>query len=355
MAVTRPAPESLEWLGRPEHDLRGGLGRDEGWFRKSTSCEYSWDTAKSTTRHVAWKSPDDAAAWPIASNQGPYKNAQEDPAAAPQSAAPGSSGSTPWAIHQSNFSKFFPTAPKDIKASVANMIYGVHHIGITVSDMETSTKFYTEVLPGTLIVQGKGFKGDGIHNILLGHEEAEGKVVPDLRNGRQLLDVAFIQFQNVIIELLRYYNADDNTTFPQMHDNTAPSYVNNMHISFYLADEVDPDMFSLWIEQESHARGMHKVQCNRTVRLSAPESGVNEHSFKVLGTPDQVGAFNGWTIIYMKGPDGEQLEFNHVTKNAKEAFAHGAAMHKEKLERTPLSLGASHPFHEMARKYGHVI
>jgi hypothetical protein len=34
----------------------------------------------------------------------------------------------------------------------------------------------------------------------------------------------------------------------------------------------------------------------------------------------EFGDFHGWSLFYCKGPNGEQLEFNQVTRRARECF-----------------------------------
>ena len=93
---------------------------------------------------------------------------------------------------------------------------GVQHFGLTVQNMDRAYAFYTEVLGGTEIMRDGDFQGEVIHNTLLTGEEIDARErnvnprargVPDLRGGAQRLDVRFIQFDNVVIELLQYRDA----------------------------------------------------------------------------------------------------------------------------------------------------
>ena len=92
-------------------------------------------------------------------------------------------------------------------------LQGVQHFGLTVQNMDRAFAFYTEVLGGTEIMRDGDFQGERIHNTLLTDQEIEARVrrvnprtmgIPDLRGGAQRLDVRFIQFDNVVIELLQY-------------------------------------------------------------------------------------------------------------------------------------------------------
>ncbi len=42
---------------------------------------------------------------------------------------------------------------------------------------------------------------------------------------------------------------------------------------------------------------------------------AKDNSYAVVG-----GDFDGWSLAYCKGPDGEQLEFNQVVRAAKADF-----------------------------------
>src|SRR5688572_20247370 len=95
-------------------------------------------------------------------------------------------------------------------------LQGVQHFGLTVQNMDRAFAFYTEVLGGTEVMRDGDFQGERIHNTLLTDQEIEAKArnvnprtigVPDLRGGTQRLDVRFVQFDNVVIELLQYRDA----------------------------------------------------------------------------------------------------------------------------------------------------
>jgi hypothetical protein len=101
-------------------------------------------------------------------------------------------------------------------APLGRRLQGVQHFGVTVQNMDRAFEFYTDVLGGNEVMRDGDFHGDPIHNTILTHEEIiahERKVdprtvgVPDLRGGSQRLDVRFVQFDNVVIELLQYRDA----------------------------------------------------------------------------------------------------------------------------------------------------
>src|SRR5215472_18088742 len=92
-------------------------------------------------------------------------------------------------------------------------IRGFQHFGMTLQSMDRAFEFYTEILGGTEIMRDGDFHGEKIHNTLMLNDEIEAfeqKInpvtigVPDLRGGQQRLDVRFIQFDNMVLELLHY-------------------------------------------------------------------------------------------------------------------------------------------------------
>lgn len=213
-------------------------------------------------------------------------------------------------------------------SNLAKQIRGVHHVGITVENMAKSIEFYTEVLGGKLIAEVTDIAGDGMQNTLLQKEEIDAESthdpVPDLRTGKDKLDIFLIQFDNLIIELLQYRDAADqpksSQAFPAKHKKNGPAYVNSMHISFLLNEDVDVNAFVTHLEEECQKRGMSQVRCNRIIQVHSEKerqtTDPQYNSFKITGQ------FEGWTMFYCKGPDGEQLEFNQLIGKSKQFFEH---------------------------------
>jgi catechol 2,3-dioxygenase-like lactoylglutathione lyase family enzyme len=218
------------------------------------------------------------------------------------------------------------------KGSLGARLRGVQHFGVTVHNMERAFAFYTEVLGGTEIMRDGDFYGDRIQNTLLLKEEIEAREralnprtigVPDLRSGAQRLDVRFIQFENVVIELLQYRDREQpqgsGASFAPPRDETSPAFPRSMHVCFYIRDDVDFNQFVRDLEAEAARRGMTNVKANRIVsaasnrdRLQSPlESNTN---------PITEGPSDGWTLMYCKGSEGEQLEFVQVRGRAKQLF-----------------------------------
>ena len=217
-------------------------------------------------------------------------------------------------------------------APLGARLRGVQHFGVTVQDMERAFAFYTEVLGGTEVMRDGDFKGERIHNTLLTDQEIEARErqlnpralgVPDLRGGAQRLDVRFIQFDNVVIELLKYRDADQpaggTASFAEPLAHMSPAFPRMMHVCFHIRDDVDFNKFIADLEAESARRGMTQVRANRVInvtsereRLAAPidanSNGITE------------GKSNGWRLIYCKGPEGEQLEFVQALGPVKQVF-----------------------------------
>ncbi|MBX3358891.1 MAG: VOC family protein [Phycisphaeraceae bacterium] len=216
--------------------------------------------------------------------------------------------------------------------SLVARLRGVQHVGLTVQNMDRAFEFYTEVLGGTEIMRDGDFQGERIHNTLLTDQEIEARVrkinprtmgIPDLKNGLQRLDVRFIQFDNVVLELLQYRDAGQPSgtgdSFAAPLDLMSPAFPRMMHICFHIRDDADFNTFIADLEAEASRRGMSQVKANRVVtvtteeaRLAAPleanSNGVTE------------GRSNGWRLIYCKGPEGEQLEFVQALPPVKRVF-----------------------------------
>lgn len=221
--------------------------------------------------------------------------------------------------------------PRD-KGPLGARLQGVQHFGVTVQNMDRAFAFYTEVLGGTEIMRDGDFHGEAIHNTLLTDQEivaAERQInpatigVPDLAGGAQRLDVRFVQFDNVVIELLQYRDAGQpqgrGQSFAEPRDHMSPAFPRSMHICFHIRDDVDFDKFIADLEAESARRGMAQVKANRVItvrsekaRLAAPMS-ANTNKIRE-------GNSSGWSLIYCKGPEGEQLEFVQALGPVKKTF-----------------------------------
>jgi catechol 2,3-dioxygenase-like lactoylglutathione lyase family enzyme len=198
--------------------------------------------------------------------------------------------------------------------------------------MDRAFEFYTEVLGGVEIMRDGDFHGEEIHNTLLLHEEIVAReagvnpqtlAVPNLRHGAQRLDVRFVQFDNLVIELLQYRDQDQpagrGKSFAAPHEETSPAYPASTHICFYVKDDTNFDQFIRDLEGEASKRGMTNVKANRT---SPAKSDAERKSAPLSANTNKVkeGPSNGWSLIYCKGPEGEQLEFVQVLGPVKQTF-----------------------------------
>lgn len=209
---------------------------------------------------------------------------------------------------------------------------GVQHFGVTVQNMDRAFAFYTEVLGGTEIMRDGDFQGERIHNTLLTDQEIEAHVrqvnprtmgIPDLKNGAQRLDVRFIQFDNVVIELLQYRDATQPAgsggSFAEPLDHMSPAFPRMMHICFHIRDDVDFNKFIADLEAEAAKRGMTHVKANRVITVASEQerraAPIDSNSNGITE-----GRSNGWRLIYCKGPEGEQLEFVQALSPVKRIF-----------------------------------
>ena len=211
-------------------------------------------------------------------------------------------------------------------------LQGVQHFGLTVQNMDRAFAFYTEVLGGTEVMRDGDFHGERIHNTLLTDQDIDARVrqvnprtmgIPDLRGGAQRLDVRFIQFDNVVIELLQYRDADQpagsGASFAEPRDHMSPAFPRSMHICFHVRDDVDFNEFIRDLEAEAARRGMTQVRANRVVTVTTEQERLAA-PLDANGNRITEGRSNGWTLIYCKGPEGEQLEFVQALGPVKRVF-----------------------------------
>ncbi len=227
------------------------------------------------------------------------------------------------------------------KTGLSNYLHGVHHVGITVENMEQSLEFYIDVLGGKLAVGGQGFSGEMLHNTLFQAEDLEAWAtgedpkcigVPNLRDGtQQALDVNFISFGNTVVELIYYRDAKSQANgaepFARSHP-TSTAFVISSHLSFHVREDMDLNILAQLLEEEAQNRGMKKVRCNRIIHVDTDQERLHvdlEYKAQKFWDASQndalFGGFYGWALFYCKGPSGEQLEFNQVTRKIKGSFA----------------------------------
>ena len=216
--------------------------------------------------------------------------------------------------------------------SLGSKIRGVQHFGITVQNMNRAFEFYAEVLGGTEVMRDGDFHGEPIHNTLMLHEEIGARQehinphtvgIPDLRGGTQRLDVRFVQFDNMVIELLQYRDQNQpegsGSSVAPPHERTSPSYPSSTHICFYIKDDTDFDQFIHDLEADAARRGMSNVRANRTLPVKSDseraKAPLDANTNKI-----KQGRSNGWSLMYCKGPEGEQLEFVQVLGPVKQTF-----------------------------------
>ena len=211
-------------------------------------------------------------------------------------------------------------------------IRGFQHFGMTVQNMDRAFEFYTEILGGTEIMRDGDFHGEKIHNTLMLNDEIEAfeqKInpvtigVPDLRGGEQRLDVRFIQFDNMVLELLHYRESfqppGSGAAWAPAHNHRSPAYPRSLHLCFYLRDDIDFNKFVHDLEAESMRRGMTNVRCNRIVSVTT-EQGRKKAPLETMSNKITEGKSNGWALIYARGPEGEALEFVQALSPVKQTF-----------------------------------
>jgi catechol 2,3-dioxygenase-like lactoylglutathione lyase family enzyme len=173
-------------------------------------------------------------------------------------------------------------------APLGARLQGVQHFGLTVHNMDRAFEFYTEVLGGSEVMRDGDFHGERIHCTLMTDQEIlarERKVnprtigVPDLKGGEQRLDVRFVQFDNIVLELLQYRDAQQpmgsGNSWAEPRDHMSTAYPRSMHICFYIRDDVDFNKFIHDLEAESARRGMTQVKANRVIVVTSEQERQN--------------------------------------------------------------------------------
>ena len=242
-----------------------------------------------------------------------------------------------------NERKDMPAARSRDSGSLGQRIRGFQHFGMTVQSMDRAFEFYTEILGGTEIMRDGDFHGEKIHNTLMLNDEIEAfeqKInpvtigVPDLRDGKQRLDVRFIQFDNMVLELLHYREnsqpAGSGAAWAPAHDRRSPAYPRSLHLCFHLRDDIDFNQFVHDLEAESMRRGMTNVRCNRTVAITT-EEGRKSAPLEAMSNKITEGMSNGWALIYARGPEGEALEFVQALGPAKQIFDEALEKRQEQV------------------------
>jgi catechol 2,3-dioxygenase-like lactoylglutathione lyase family enzyme len=215
-------------------------------------------------------------------------------------------------------------------SSLGHNLQGIQHFGFTTPDLAKSLKFYIDILGGRLAVGGDGFYGDELHNLLFQADEmkakeegisAEDAGIPDIRDGtKEVLDVRFIEFGNASLEMLHFRGANSDASAPNTFKpiRTSVGFGNGSHLSFFLKSDIDVNKFATELEDTCHNEGLTEVQVHRKVDVgSRAELASSSKTFAIDQFP---GSFDGWCLIYVKGPNGEQLEFNQVKTTCKDNF-----------------------------------
>jgi hypothetical protein len=156
--------------------------------------------------------------------------------------------------------------------------------------------------------------------------------------------VVFISFGNTAVELIHFRDAARDPTAPNVFPKlpSGVGYGNAGHISFHVKDDVDLNAFAKQLEEECQRRGIQNVVCNRIIQVNSEAERRaaalkycankfwHDADYFVEGYSDaEFGDFLGWSLFYCKGPNGEQLEFNQVTRKAREHFDRARRQYNE--------------------------
>ncbi len=149
------------------------------------------------------------------------------------------------------------------------MFNGVHHVGLTVSDLDRSVKFYTEVLDCTVVVEQE--KKGGYLGAIVGYPDADVRMAQVQPQGN-----------SPRIELFEYRQP---RSAPR---DLEPRNVGNAHVCFMVED------------------------------LNALYERLVEYGVTTLSPPVEIdtGVNKGGFGLYLRDPDGITLEMFQLPKRA---------------------------------------
>jgi catechol 2,3-dioxygenase-like lactoylglutathione lyase family enzyme len=208
-------------------------------------------------------------------------------------------------------------------------INGFHHVGITTSELATSRIFYVDVLGGTHVdgLDGLNLQGNGDFNVLFQKEVLEAREtnaslddvkVPDIRPGGIVgLNLNFILFDNLVVELLQYREIARPLVYDAHYKYKSVAYINTMTLSFWVKDGVDLEDFIKRLESAAKDKSVN-IQVNR---LSTGSTTTSTVSF------DMSPNFEGMTVAHVIGPSGELIEFIKITGSLRTRFRDALQMH----------------------------
>ena len=255
-------------------------------------------------------------------------------------------GSVCWGRGQTCFDKCYDTC-MDMKVQRPGLLSdmldlnAIQHIGVTVSNISKSLDFYVNILGGVEVLNagGDGWYGDddrhgSVYDLLMQHEVIAGAPYSDYTadltsGGYDEMAARYINFGVLQVEILDYrakpqYGPKGTGQSKLQHYKieTAPSVVGNTHFAFLVDADTTLNEFVTQLENVSHSRGHDNVRCNTIVNVTSEvarrkmvQRNPRFNSFQV-----DDGDFAGWQLAYCKGPDNEQIEFNHAYINAGEDF-----------------------------------
>jgi catechol 2,3-dioxygenase-like lactoylglutathione lyase family enzyme len=148
---------------------------------------------------------------------------------------------------------------------VPNMIKGLHHVSITVNNLENALKFYRDLLGLTVLYMTEGS----------GEQTAKGVGVAGAE-----LKIAVVQAGEGIIELIEYVTPKGRVK------DTRPCDTGTMHLAFSVKDVQKAYL-------ELSAKG---------VKFNSPPNEITE------------GPMKGWVWTHFKDFDGSVLELVEMRK-----------------------------------------
>ena len=137
-------------------------------------------------------------------------------------------------------------------------------------------------------------------------------------NGDYEILSKFFLLGNSFIQLVLFNSIDTNTAFDLRRNVTAPTFMANAHIDFWIEDDIDINDYIEDVENRAFSLGGggEDVKFNRPVPQTSREDR-NTIDKSQYGNIVLDGPFGGLSWAYYKGPVGEQLEIYQIENTIK--------------------------------------
>ncbi|PVD28304.1 hypothetical protein C0Q70_10891 [Pomacea canaliculata] len=204
-----------------------------------------------------------------------------------------------------------------------NHLHGIAFISVTTDDIESSLKFYVELLGGMHAQEmSHRFHGDEHYQLFFFKELQEARErgaepvgVPNIGDDGTLeVGEGFVcVFDNGLVQLMQFTKREgtgQGSAFSVVEPYTSPAYIAAPHLCFWVQDDVDFNHYIAQVEARAVELNLTQVKFNRPVEVhsEAEQRAVPEER---LGITFLQGDFSGLSFAYFKGPNGKLYGLFH--------------------------------------------